>query len=212
MMDSFNAMYENVHDIYFERGSRSSKKVDCVHEWFRAQLEPYLPEGFYVSLEHNVPSINTSGKKRCDIVVFDSDNDPIIIFPVKAVMTNYKQNGNNQWENLTGEVCHLKWANENIHIVPINILMNKVPYLKDGGEIKTMEHITYEKSYEIYSTLVTKHICTDVLNYIVDVEHNSKIGEKYDKKPTIIGFNEKTPWKDLDELLFNCGIIRQEFV
>ena len=50
-------------------------------------------------------------------------------------MTNYKQNKNNSWENLTGELSQLKWANPDLHLIPINIIFNQTPYLKSGGII-----------------------------------------------------------------------------
>ena len=71
---------------------------------------------YKVYLEQNIPSINSSNKKRCDIVVY-KNKEPYLIFPTKIIMTNYKQNKNNSWENLTGELMHLKWANKNINII-----------------------------------------------------------------------------------------------
>lgn len=64
--------------------------------------------------------INSSGYKKCDIVIL-KNNKPYIIFPVKIIKSNYKQNKNNSWENLTGEIMQLLWANPNIKIIPINI-------------------------------------------------------------------------------------------
>ena len=36
------------------------------------------------------------------------DNIPIIVMPVKIIMTNYKQNKNNYFENQIGEVTSIK--------------------------------------------------------------------------------------------------------
>ena len=95
-------------------------------------------------------------------------------------MTNYKQNKNNSWENLTGELIHIKWCNPNIHIIPINILMNKTPYLKNNKEIKTFESVK-KSDIENYKQLINHNICYDIINYIVEVEHIKKETEVFDK-------------------------------
>jgi hypothetical protein len=80
-------------------------------------------------------------------------------------MTNYKQKKNNMWENLTGELSHIKWCNKNIKIIPINIFMNKTPYLKTDKKIKKFEQIT-KKDIDIYNILIEKELCYDIINYI----------------------------------------------
>lgn len=98
------------YELYMTNGARSSKKVDCFHNHIKCELEKIFKNSKYsVKLEQNVPSTNASNKKKCDIVVYEM-NTPMIVFPVKMIMTNYKQNRNNSWENLTGELTHLKCA------------------------------------------------------------------------------------------------------
>ena len=79
------------------------------------------------------------------------NENPHTVFPVKLVMTNYKQNKNNTWENLTGECCHLRWKNKNLNIIPINVFMSKMPYLKKDKTIKHFEEMEYRyiENYEI---------------------------------------------------------------
>ena len=120
--------------IYLEKGARSSLKVDFLHKQIKNVLENELRKcdsNYTVKLEQQISSINASGKKKCDIVLYDDNNHPVTVFPVKFIMSNYNQNKNNSWENLTGECCHLKWHDDNIHlkIIPINIIFNTVPYL-----------------------------------------------------------------------------------
>jgi hypothetical protein len=58
-------------DIYLESGARSSKKTDSIHNFIATQIRNCLPSTDYsVQLEHEIPSLNASGKKRCDIVLF----------------------------------------------------------------------------------------------------------------------------------------------
>jgi hypothetical protein len=127
-------------------------------------------------------------------------SSPYIIFPVKIIKTNYKQNKNNAWENLTGELQHLRWANENIIIIPINILMNKTPYLDKSGKISKFENITIE-DIEIYKLRTTKHITFDMINYILIVEHVNTINEPFDKTPRILDIDSDTPYRTLFDIV-----------
>ena len=128
-------------------------------------------------------------KKKCDIVIL-KNKIPYTIFPVKVIMTNYKQNKNNSWENLTGELTHIKWCNPNLHIIPINILMNKTPYLKDDKKIRKFENVDIN-DIQTYDELKSHNICYDVINYIVEVEHSRKEGEYFDEIKEIKGLSIK---------------------
>uniref|UniRef100_A0A6C0LMK7 Uncharacterized protein n=1 Tax=viral metagenome TaxID=1070528 RepID=A0A6C0LMK7_9ZZZZ len=196
----FMEVMKNVYDIYIEHGARSNKNVNYFHNYIKSELEKIftLPD-YSVVLEYDVVSTNSSKKKRCDIVVLKM-NTPYIIFPVKIIKTNYKQNKNNAWENLTGELHHLHWANENIIIIPINILMNKTPYLDKSGKISKFENITIE-DIEIYKMLTAKHITFDMINYILIVEHVNTINEPFDKTPRILDIDSDTPYRTLFDIV-----------
>jgi len=196
----FMEVMKNVYDIYIEHGARSNKNVNYFHNYIKSELEKIftLPD-YSVVLEYDVASTNSSKKKRCDIVVLKM-NTPYIIFPVKIIKTNYKQNKNNAWENLTGELHHLRWANENIIIIPINILMNKTPYLDKSGKISKFENITIE-DIEIYKMLTAKHITFDMINYILIVEHVNTINEPFDKTPRILDIDSDTPYRTLFDIV-----------
>ena len=176
---------------YFTYGARSSQKVDYFHSEIKKLLESCFTEekGYTVKLEYNIEACNASKKKKCDIVIL-KNKIPYTIFPVKVIMTNYKQNKNNSWENLTGELTHIKWCNPNLHIVPINILMNKTPYLKDDKKIRKFENVDIN-DIQTYDELKSHNICYDVINYIVEVEHSRKEGEYFDEIKEIKGLSIK---------------------
>ena len=203
---NFLHIVSNTTDIYLEKGARSSLKVDFLHNQLKSILENDIchDRNWSVALEQNIPSINASGRKKCDIVVYDEHKKPAVIFPVKFIMSNYAQNKNNSWENLTGECCHLKWHpdNANLQIVPINIIFSTVPYLLANKTIQKFETIDYEKTFRIYDTLKHNNICHDVINYIVDVEPQNVVGDCYNQAPIITGFNEKTPFRTFRSILF----------
>ena len=138
-------IYQKVLDLFFTHGSRSSKKVDYFHNSIKEILEKiFIKPEYEIKLEENISSLNSSGKKKCDIVVF-KNKIPYIVFPVKLIMTNYKQNQNNSWENLTGECCQLKWANPTLHIIPLNIFMKQTPYLNNKRLITKFESIEFKE-------------------------------------------------------------------
>jgi hypothetical protein len=198
--NKFIKIMSNVYDLYLQHGARSNKNVDCFHTFIKDELCKIFTQPEYsVVLEYEVASTNSSSKKKCDIVVLKL-NKPFIIFPVKIIKTNYKQNKNNAWENLTGELQHLKWANENIKIIPINIFMNKTPYLNKSGNIIKFENITID-DIKIYSILNTKYITYDIINYILTVEHSNNINDKFDKPPKILDFDSYTPYRSTIDIL-----------
>ncbi len=195
----FMQIINNTYEKYFQHGPRSSKKVDYFHSSIKNILEEYFTslKGYDIKLEYDIPSCNSSKKKKCDIVVL-KNNIPYIIFPVKIIMTNFKQNKNNSWENLTGELMHIKWCNPNIHIIPINILMNKTPYLKTNKEIKKFENVTIN-DIENYNQLINYNLCYDIINYIVEVQHIKKENEIFDKIHSVQNFT--TPYRTFHSIL-----------
>jgi len=181
---------------YMSHGSRSSEKVNFLHNFLKSEitkcLEDKYEDKYEVKLEDTVSSCNMVGKKKCDITVY-RENILVYIFPVKFIMSNYKQNKNNAWENLTGEMIHLKKQNDLVDIIPINIICNTIPYLSQDKKIKHFENIKYSESFQIYKKLVEWNLCKMTIDYIIDVKHENNIGDNYDKDPIIIGFNNETP-------------------
>lgn len=187
---------------YFNYGSRSPKKVDYFHEAIKDLLVQFFflkEKGYDVKTEYCLDSFNCSNQKVCDIVVL-KNSIPYIIFPVKLIMTNYKQNRNNYMENLTGEITLIKWKNPSIHIIPINIIMSQVPYLKNSKKIKNFETIT-TNDFKNYNELLHNNLCHDVINYIVQVEHSKKENEYFNEIPSITKF--QTEYKPFSSILKN---------
>jgi hypothetical protein len=201
--NEFINLISETNEIYMNSGanSRSSKKVDKLHNYFKNELESILENPDYsVRLEQQIKYHNDSGQKKCDIVLYYK-NIPIVIFPLKYIMTGYNKNKNNYWENMVGETTLLKYSNPNINIIPINIILNKIPDRDGTGTIKKFEEITYDKSYKKYESLIDMKLCGDTISYILDVEHKCNVGEKYNKCPNIIGFNKNTPFRSLNDII-----------
>ncbi len=198
--ETFIKILNETYQLYIEHGTRSNKNVNHFHSYIKNQLlDIFYEQEYNVVLEYNVESINSSYKKKCDIVVL-KNNKPYIVFPVKIIKTNYKQNKNNAWENLTGELQQLKWANPDIHIIPINILMNKTPYLKNNKIIDKFETIT-PNDISIYNYLIEKNITYDMMNYILNVEHDCIINQEFNKPPRILGILMETPYRKMFDIV-----------
>jgi hypothetical protein len=194
-------LIEETIQLYFINGARSSKKVDYLHKGIIELIEKKIPPYYKLLLEENVKSYNTTECKKCDIVIQDTRTNTIkYVFPVKFMMTNYKQNKNNYWESLTGECCHLKWKNPDINIIPINIIFNRVPYLDSDKKIKKFEDIDYTSSLEVYQILKENCVCKDIVSYIFNIEHMNKVGELYNNVK-IVEYNEKTPYREWSDIL-----------
>ena len=213
--NSFLEMIQKTNGIYINTGSnsRSSKKVDNIHQWIEDKIKPLLPENMKIKQEQFVPPNTKSGRKKCDIVIY-KDDIPYAILPVKYSMSSYNKNAYNYWENIQGDAMGLKTkaANDNreLYIIPINIISSQMPNRTKDGLIKNMEIITYEKSLKVYETLKDipsgnmkniSPLCMDVISYIIDVDNECNVGEKYDKCPTIIGFNKDTSYRNFKRIL-----------
>jgi len=179
--------------------SRSPTRVNIVHTFLCDKIRNHLPEGYSVNLEQNVLAVNAAGRKKCDIVI-SKGSTPHVVFPVKFIMGNYQQNKNNYFENLTGELCHLKWAT-GINICPINIAFNKIPYRNNQKIITKFEIMEYDKTLSVYEQLVNNGLCENIVNYIIGVEWNNVIGEPITQAPIINGFNKRTPYVPMGQLL-----------
>lgn len=173
--------------LFFSHGCRSSKRVDCVHNFLAYHISLHFPKDKFVVLtEKNIPYDNITGKKKCDIVVKYIDSERIhTVFPVKFVMSNYMQNRNNYWENLRGEVVGILDVNPGIRVTPINIIFKTTPYLEKGGTISKFENTNYENSFMQYESLVKRGRCKRLFSAVVDVTHCNVIGDKYDKMPIL---------------------------
>ena len=199
------AIIHNTCELYMKYGARSSKKVDYFHEEIIKQLRTiFTDERYKVAQEYDVLSLNPSGKKKCDIVVL-RDNIPVIVLPVKIIMTNYKQNKNNYFENQIGEVTGIKLANPTINVVPVNIYMSKTPYLNTNKVITKFETITYS-DIAIYEKYKEHKLFNEVINYIIDVEHENTVNETYQKIPKLIGFNAATGYVSLRAIMERLNV------
>ncbi len=79
--------------------------------------------------------------KMVDITIKDNiTNKPIAGIAVKFVMQNYSQNSNNYFENMLGETANIRTIN--CPYFQIFIILDKLPYYKNNGELFKWEKFT----------------------------------------------------------------------
>lgn len=193
-------------DMYMSNGSRSSKKTDRLNELIKSSIQVVIDSlqnkhEYSVVFEHNIPSENYSKQKRCDVVVFHNQT-PYAVLPLKFIMTSYMKNRNNYYENMTGEVMHLRWANPSLKIVPVNIIIDKIPNL-DNNKIKNFEIIDPINSLGVYNNLVKHNIVNNIYNVVITTTHECQIGDEYNKKPVINELNENLPFYNVLRSIFD---------
>lgn len=144
----YNADFLNVIKAsflkYLQTGSRSNEKLRILHGAISQDLSQRLNDdcyriaslGFGVGREREI-----SGRymnKRVDIVVADSEM-PIAGIAVKFIMSNYKQNSNNYFENMLGETANIRCGN--CPYFQIVIIPERIPYYDSNKQITHWETV-----------------------------------------------------------------------
>jgi hypothetical protein len=146
-----------------------------------------LKSYFNCTIEKNITCLNASGRKKCDIIIFNNEN-PIVVIPLKFICRNFKQNKNNYLESLVGETYLLKQKHDSLVVIPINIFITNCNYYNKQNEIKKQERVT-KKDICVYDKIPIFDNC---FNYLIDVDYEKKIikkiNGKFDLIQTIINY------------------------
>lgn len=182
---------------YNNYGARSIKKLIPIHGWLAREIKQRLNGEFDVSALGNGGERKFPGKyypKNLDISVLK--NEKIIsTVSFKFVTSNYKQNGNNYFENLLGETANIRRAG--VGFAHLLVLRSYTPYLdknKGGlrGKEKRLEKLK-DKDIEKYIKLFKDQDFPhkpDVLGIVVidfDQAEHCLVAD-YEK----LGFSEET--------------------
>lgn len=143
---------------YLESSARSTKKLYVLHGAIANDLNTRLNDsslysicslGFGDDKEGHIEGRYVD--KRVDITVLGADGNPIAGIAVKYVMSNYKQNATNYFENMLGETANIRSAN--IPYYQLFIIPEKLPYFKADGTIGHWEYFNKEnmKKYLLLS-------------------------------------------------------------
>ena len=128
---------------YKEFGARSNEKIKPLHRAVSEILSAIWGKDFQIHyLGEDSKERKVEGQyylKEIDLTVTHNDN-PVFCLGIKFVISNYKQNANNYFENMMGETANIQ-ANANIPYAQIIILRHQTPYLDKSGRIKKIEII-----------------------------------------------------------------------
>ncbi|GMX58041.1 MAG: hypothetical protein YFSK_3760 [Candidatus Yanofskyibacterium parasiticum] len=124
-------------NAYNEFGARSNKKLIPIHSWISKTINDLLSGEFDVNSLGNGGERTLDGKyypKNLDITV--SKKEKILsTVSFKFVTSNYKQNGNNYFENLLGETANIRRVN--VGFAHLLVLRAHTPYYdKNKGNLR----------------------------------------------------------------------------
>ena len=173
--NDFLEQIEKAFKAYLKTGARSNQKLKVLHGAIASDLANTLGKSFSVhSLGYNDgKETEIAGRylsKRVDIVV-SSQTQTVGGIAVKFVMSNYKQNSNNYFENMLGETANIRTTNKGYF--QVLILPRLLPYFRKDGSISKIEEINQhnmQKYIKMSNDNTEKflHTPNKTLIYIVD--------------------------------------------
>ena len=138
--EDFLLAMKHTFNAYNKFGARSNKKLIPIHSWLSKTVEQKLGKSFATSSLGNGGEKKLNGKyypKNLDISVCKEEKI-ISTISFKFVTSNYKQNGNNYFENLLGETANIRRVN--VGFAHLLVLRNETPYYdKNSGNLKGKE-------------------------------------------------------------------------
>lgn len=163
---------------FLTTGSNSNEKLKVLHGAIANDIIERLQDKNYsvYSLGFGKGKEGTiNGRyidKKVDITIMK--NDKVIAgIGIKFVMQNYSQNSNNYFENMLGETANIRV--KRIPYFQVFVILDKLPYYKDGGTIKKWE-IFSKHNAEKYLKLsaddidISTHTPTKTLLFVVHIE------------------------------------------
>lgn len=144
--------------------------------------------------------------KNVDITVFDADKKHILCIGIKFVTSNYKQNGNNYFENMLGESVNIQ--KERVPYFQFIVLRTPIPYYDENKVLKRWDNVSLadlEKYFELaadanavhrpYSTAIILVSIDNDTAETTEIVLSSLLSEDkidaYNKKLSIVHFMEE---------------------
>ena len=153
------ALKESFIEYQKEGGTRSNKKLIPIHSWISNIIRDKLKGNYKIKslgVKDN-KEYKFNGKyypKNLDITILNEEK-PITTISFKFVTSNYKQNGNNYFENLLGETANIR--RENLGFCHLLVLRGHTPYYnKNKGNLRgelQKEEIINDKDLTKYINL-----------------------------------------------------------
>ena len=144
------------YERYKQAGSRSNKKLFPLHGWVSEEIKRELGERYDIRSIQSGRERNIEGKyysKNVDVSV-EFQGHVVGVVNVKFVMSNYRQNANNYFENQLGETANLRRSK--IAYGHLNLFTNPIPYFNRNGELESL-HSLNDDDIKKYSLLSDDH-------------------------------------------------------
>lgn len=166
MNQEFLDVLKQSFEYYLEYGARSNEKLKVLHPHIAQVLHNELAKHSNYNNEFTIHSLEYGeNKKEADItgaymnkkvdITIKKNGNPIAGIAVKYVMSNYKQNSNNYFENMLGETINLRV--NNIDYFQVIILLEEMPYYNKDKVITKWESIN-EHNIKKYQNLSNSNI------------------------------------------------------
>lgn len=208
--------------VYLKTGARSNEKLKIFHGKIANDISNLLSQYNSTNL-YTVSSLGYGNGKEIKIegryinkavdITISKNGKPIVGIAVKYVMSNYKQNSNNYFENMLGETANIR--SNNIPYFQIIVLLEEMPYYLQDGSIKEWEKITEHnlKKYLIMSednTEIFLHTPEKTLLYIVKYPTYKDLKNKNEYKEKYLNFNFDFEYSDIN-INFRNNIIYNNY-
>ena len=207
--------------LYLDTGARSNEKLKPIHSFIADALKQKLndPELTFCSLRpgQRGGEKSVAGRymdKNVDIAVCRGEN-VLGAIGFKFVMSNYKQNSNNYFENMLGETANIRC--NRIPYFQVLVLLKELPYYDNSGKITRVEHIN-EHNLHKYIKLsednieMFLHTPTKTLIYVVSLSDSLAGNHIANKTQYNAFFKDKdlSPDNEFNNL-FQSGVVINYF-
>lgn len=142
--DEFMASLKKSLKAYYKYGERSNEKLKILHSYISCALKHtftkyHMPDVVIRSLPMREDRVvGEFYDKNVDITIRHNSH-PYGLVSVKFIMSNYKQNENNYFENLIGESLNLKAKNKYRLFWFILVTFREIPYFKNNHFLQTLQ-------------------------------------------------------------------------
>lgn len=176
---TFLTAIEQSFAAYIARGARSTAKLKPLHKFVAETLKGVWGDGFTIKyLGDDTREEQVGGKyypKNIDVTVLDGST-PVFCLGIKFVTSNYKQNGNNYFENMMGETANIQ-ALGDLPYAQFIIFRRETPYYAKDGTLSKIERIN-DKDISKYLKLSfdTKQAHRPLFLCVEIVDINEKTG------------------------------------
>ena len=149
---------QEAYTRYVKYGSRSNQKIKALHGWVIAELKTVLGDGYQIAGldDFGGKESKVQGRyhsKNVDVSISRSGMT-LGVVSVKFVMTNYKQNKYNYFEQQLGETANLR--SNDIVFGHIMLRTHPTPYLGKEGQNKRDEPVD-DQQIDLYIKLADDH-------------------------------------------------------